>query len=142
MTATAITKTNNTETGGKRGRPCKFDSTEQLQKRIDAYFRECDEGDGIYTITGLALALDLTRQGLWEYERKPEFSYTIKRAKTKVAAQVEYRLLTVKGNVTGMIFWLKNNAGWTDEYRQKNENTFTFADFAKIAAGAEKREGA
>ena len=107
MTATAITKTNNTETGGKRGRPCKFDSTEQLQKRIDAYFRECDEGDGIYTITGLALALDLTRQGLWEYERKPEFSYTIKRAKTKVAAQVEYRLLTVKGNVTGIIEYIR-----------------------------------
>jgi DNA-packaging protein gp3 len=58
----AVMKKSRVGTGGRRGRPCKYASAAQVQKRIDAYFMECDEADGIYTITGLALALDLTRQ--------------------------------------------------------------------------------
>lgn len=132
------------------GRPLKFESVEELQKKIDLYFTDCDphmeevtewvdartaEGKLIkdenglnylvevshkvmtkqkpYTITGLALALDTSRETLLDYQERPEFSDTIKKAKDKVHSFVEYTLMT--GNPTGAIFNLKNNYGWEDK---------------------------
>jgi hypothetical protein len=73
------------------GRPLKFKSPEQLQAKIDAYFASCwketpifKDGKQIgvtrhqarpYTITGLALDLDTTRETLIDYERdNPKFT--------------------------------------------------------------------
>jgi len=72
-----------------------------------------------YTITGLALALDTSRETLLEYEERPEFVDTIKKAKDKCHNFVENSLLT--SNPTGAIFNLKNNYGWKD----KNETDLT-----------------
>lgn len=102
-------------------RPVKFKTPEEIQIAIDAYFDSCwdanDKGVKVqikpYTITGLANALDLSRQGLLEYGEKEAFSDTIKRAKRKVAEYVEEYLFTGK-NQTGAIFNLKNNFGWKD----------------------------
>lgn len=66
-----------------------------------------------YTITGLALALDTSRETLLEYEDKEEFVDTIKKAKDKCHNYVETSLLT--SNPTGAIFNLKNNYGWKDK---------------------------
>lgn len=66
-----------------------------------------------YTINGLALFLDTTRETLNQYEDKPEFTDTIKRAKTKIENQLELSLYG--NNVTGIIFNLKNNYGWKDK---------------------------
>ena len=102
------------------GRPVKWKNAEDMQASIDAYF----EGIEIYnlenenkkhpTITGLAIALDLTRQGLMEYINKNEqFSDTIKKGKARVEEYIEQRLY---GNsVAGCIFNLKNNFGWEDQ---------------------------
>ena len=70
-----------------------------------------------FTVTGLALALDMTRQGLLDYEKKPshsEFADTIKKAKLVIEGYNEERL---HGNtqVTGVIFNLKNNYSWVDK---------------------------
>lgn len=143
------------------GRPLKFESPEELQEKIDAYFAECDphvewvevlqhpkvEKDGKmvvdydaepelvsfkqmskqipYTITGLAIALDTTRDLLIDYEDKEEFSDTIKRAKEKIHNYVELRLFGA--NPAGIIFNLKNNYGWKDksEVDQKNSGNIT-----------------
>lgn len=66
-----------------------------------------------YTINGLAIFLDTTRETLSEYESKPEFTDTIKAAKTKIQNQLELSLYG--NNVTGVIFNLKNNYGWKDK---------------------------
>lgn len=66
-----------------------------------------------YTITGLALALDTSRETLLDYEDREEFSDTIKKAKERCHNYVENTLLT--GNPTGAIFNLKNNYGWNDK---------------------------
>lgn len=66
-----------------------------------------------YTITGLALALDTSRETLLDYEDKAEFSDTIKKAKDRCHNYVENSLLT--SNPTGAIFNLKNNYGWKDK---------------------------
>ena len=118
-------------------RPLQYQTPEQMQRIVDLYFLACKchaEGNNpdtligltndellivgsipdIHpTVTGLALALDLTRQGLINYEGKPEFVDTVKRAKTRVEAYIEQRLYYQ--NTTGSIFNLKNNFGWKDK---------------------------
>lgn len=64
------------------------------------------------SVTGLALALNLTRQGLINYEERELFFDTIKRAKLRVENAVEQRLFY--NNPTGTIFNLKNNFNWKD----------------------------
>jgi len=131
------------------GRPKKFNSVEELQKKIDAYFAECDphwvdvmewvqqrdeqrklvyDEDGQphmvlrevkvktkqipYTITGLALALETTRETLLDYEDTDEYSDTVKAAKLKCQNYTELSLYG--SNATGPIFSLKNNYAWKD----------------------------
>lgn len=138
-----------------RGRPKKFATVEELEEKIEAYFRSCfiaattqkktwidgDEeagiaghfdyetipatdaaGNQIYeliqqpTITGLAVALDTTRETLLDYENKPEnadFSDTIKKAKAFIHAYTEQYLYDGKNQTSG-IFVMKNNFGWVD----------------------------
>lgn len=69
-----------------------------------------------FTVTGLAVALDTTRDLLLDYENKPEnaqFSDTIKKAKQVIHRYAEEYLYEGK-NQTGAIFNLKNNWGWVD----------------------------
>lgn len=112
------------------GRPPKFKSVEELQNAIDLYFLSCENPEklGEYirplTITGLANALDTSRQTLLEYEgevegreKSKDFADTIKRAKCKVEQYLEEYMFTGK-NQTGAIFNAKNNFGWKDKSEQ------------------------
>lgn len=109
------------------GRPLKFQSVKELQDAIDLYFLNCtdpeDENKYIrpLTITGLANALDTSRETLLEYEERPEFVDTIKRAKGKIHQYVEEYLFNGK-NQTSAIFNLKNNYGWKDKTEQDINN--------------------
>lgn len=125
------------EEKNKGGRPPMFTSVEEMQEKIEAYFKECeghpltdDEGNAIttkngmpiivgerpLTITGLALALGFTtRQSLLNYEDKPEFLDTIKKAKSKVEQYAEERLFD-KDGANGAKFSLSNNfKGWAEK---------------------------
>lgn len=98
----------------KVGKPLKFESVEELQTMIDAYFEECDAEGTPYTISGLACALDTTRRTLLDYEDKEKYAHTIKRAKSKIEAFNERMLYSKDVPTTGVIFNLKNNYGWKD----------------------------
>lgn len=93
------------------GRPLKIKSNKILQKRIDAYFENCKKNDIPLTITGLGLAVNLSRQQLIEYAQKPEFHDTIKKAKQII--ENDYEIALRKNGRAGEIFALKN-FGWTD----------------------------
>jgi len=70
-----------------------------------------------YTITGLAMALETTRETLLDYEKVYEFdmfSDAIKNAKIKCHNYAETYLYEGK-NQAGVIFNLKNNYGWKDK---------------------------
>jgi DNA-packaging protein gp3 len=100
----------------KVGRPLKFSSVKEMQEKIDAYFEECDQKEDPYTITGLALALDTTRDVLLDYQEKDEYSNTIKKAKLKCENYAEKHLFKGKNGVVGAIFNLKNNySRWVDK---------------------------
>lgn len=117
------------------GRPLKFKTVKELQNAIDLYFISCEDpekpGQWIrpLTITGLANALDVSRQTLLEYEgevegreKSQEYADTIKRAKSKVEQYVEEYLFTGK-NQTGAIFNAKNNfAGWKEKQETELSN--------------------
>lgn len=108
----------------KVGRPRKYTNVNELQSLIDEYFQKCDELKRPYTITGLALYLDMDRQSLLRYEKEyeDEFCHTIKKAKERVQEFVECCLFR-KGITAGVIFNLKNNFGWQD--KQEIDTTST-----------------
>lgn len=119
------------------GRPPKYKCKEEIEEKIEAYFKKCEgrvledkNGDPILdkwgkpiiverevpTITGLALALGFsTRLSLLNYQGKVEFMNTITRAKTRVEAYTEQRLFDRDGS-NGAQFSLRNNfKGWNDK---------------------------
>jgi len=110
------------------GRPLLFSTPEDLQSAIDEYFtigvkqKTVIVGKGenlkeviipVPTITGLCYYLGFeSRQSFYAYEQRPEFCYTIKRARLFI--EQEYEEMLAVGNTTGAIFALKN-FGWTDK---------------------------
>ena len=133
------------------GRPRKFQSVEEMQVAIDAYFEKCDarmvevvvrEGKNShieeindpapYTVTGLARELGIDRRTLLRYEtedRKDEFGDefrpTIKAARERVQENLEFRLYDGHGYGPGNIFGLKNNYDWRDTHDHNVKGTMT-----------------
>ena len=95
------------------GRPLKFKTPKELEQKIEAYFKKCDRLKEPYTITGLAVELDTSRETLLDYRERDEFSDSITRAKLRFHAYAEKSLWMPKV-ATGVIFNLKNNYGWKD----------------------------
>lgn len=121
------------------GRPALFNTVDDFDKKVEEYYeyikgeskempytkklKDGSEETGTNlvwirepeppSITGLALFLGFeSRQSLYDYEDKPEFSYSIKRAKLRVEKNYEKYLLSQ--SATGAIFALKN-FGWADK---------------------------
>lgn len=109
-------------------RPPKYESAEELQDRISEYFasgipeRTVIVGNGknkqaiqvpMPTIVGLTLFLGFAdRSSFYDYEKKAEFSYTIKKARSFI--ELEYEEMLQSGGGSAAIFALKN-FGWRDE---------------------------
>ncbi|CAB4140100.1 DNA-packaging protein gp3, partial [uncultured Caudovirales phage] len=74
------------------------------------------------TITGLVLHLGFeSRQSFYDYEEKPEFTYTVKRARTLIEKEYEEMMQTAS-TPAGAIFALKN-MGWKDKQEiEQNSN--------------------
>ena len=99
--------------GNEGGRPALFETPDQLSDAIQAYFDKQVENKGIITVSGLAYALGfVSRQSLYDYKERAEFSYIIKRATLFVETCYEEKLSTPA--CTGSIFALKN-MGWRDK---------------------------
>ena len=116
------------------GRPLKFQSVEELQTKVDAYFNETPKDE--WTITGLALALDTWRSVLCDYEKlddRSAYSNTIKKAKLKVENGYEVDLK--KHGRTGTIFALKNF-----DWRDKTEIDAKVESVTPILGGTTKGE--
>jgi hypothetical protein len=74
------------------------------------------------TITGLVLHLGFeSRQSFYDYEQKPQFTYTIKRARLFIEHEYEKGLHS--GSPTGAIFALKN-FGWKDKHETEISGDF------------------
>ena len=102
----------------KGGRPLAFNSVEELEEKIDAYFKSDDAFIVSYidenevkefapTMAGLALYLNVDRKTIINYSNKEQYFHTIKKARSRIEAHLEKKLYGK--NVTGLIFNLKNN---------------------------------
>lgn len=113
--------------GADSGRPAMFETADALTNAIQAYFdRQVESGLPI-TISGLAYDLGfISRQSLYDYKEREEFSYVLKRATFFVESQYENKLSGT--TPTGAIFALKN-MGWKD----KVETGFTDSDGKDVA---------
>lgn len=89
-----------------RGRPPKWETPEEMYEAGLDYFDSREEQGRVFTIAGLALHLDLTYQGLAEYEEKKNFSGTVKKLKSRILDQCEERFYAF-GQVAGPIFHSK-----------------------------------
>lgn len=129
--------------GKQVGRPPIYKTANEIEEKIDAYFKECegeilkdDNGKTVLnkfgnpvvinrkppTVTGLALALGFTsRLDLLRYQGKEEFCNTITRAKSMVEQYAEERLFDRDGS-NGAQFSLRNNfKGWDAD--KKNDDS-------------------
>jgi hypothetical protein len=101
------------------GRPPRFKNAAEIENIVLEYFSACRSENRPLTITGLIMALGFnSRQSFYDYEAKPEFVDTIKKARLYVENSYEERLHTAQP--TGAIFALKN-FGWRD--KQETELT-------------------
>ena len=120
----------------------RYKTPEEMQERIDAYFKAC-EGRPLLneydepardkfgapilldvrppTVTGLALALGFTsRQALLNYQAKKAFVDTVTRAKSRVEQYTEERLFDRDGQ-RGAEFSLKHNFRWEGQQRDEKQ---------------------
>ena len=110
---------------------CKY-SAKELQKKCDEYFNKCDtttwkeviSKDGKkkkitkpYTITGLCLHLDISRETLaeWGANEGKGLSKIVKNAKNRIVEYIECNLATGQA-IVGEIFRMKNidSENWRD----------------------------
>jgi DNA-binding XRE family transcriptional regulator len=108
-------KTSTEETKPKHagGRPLLFETVEDLETKVEEYFKYCEEKDKPLTISGLALAIGCDRRTIVNYSNKEEYFPTIKKARQMCERFAEEYLFSGK-NIAGAIFNLKNNYDWKD----------------------------
>jgi len=100
------------------GRPAHLEEEdmETIGKMIDAYFAKTDRP----IISGLCHHLGFeSRQSFYDYEKKPAFSYILKRARNQIEMTLENKLTDREHATAGVIFGLKQ-FGWKDTVEQTN----------------------
>lgn len=97
------------------GRPLKFKNAEELEEKIEEYFEFCNENNKPYTMSGLALALDIDRRTLLNYSNRDDFFPTIQKARLRCENFAEESLFTSK-NTAGVIFNMVNNYEWKNKH--------------------------
>lgn len=130
------------------GRPPKYTKAEIMQYKINKYFESCfvpsrnkkgeilfdEKGKVIkiqvrpFTVSGLADALDMSRQSLLNYSEKEEFFDTIMRAKRKCEVYAE-EMLFDKNSTNGAKFSLANNfEGWREKQEVEHSGSLKLED--------------
>lgn len=112
----------------KLGRPKIFNDVKEVEEKINAYFKYCEEKEKPYTMSGLAYYLGISRQTLVNYSNQDQFFDTIKKARDRVQMQLEENALSNKANPTFTIFNLKNNFDWKDSNEVKTNVEITKVD--------------
>ena len=136
-------KGNKNAQGNEGGKPPIYDNPKQLEDKIIDYFengvdeREFIVGSGankqcvsikIPTITGLCLFCGFeSRQSFYDYEKKIEFAYIIKKARLQIEKKYEEQLQY--GNTVGAIFALKN-MDWHDKVEQQHSGEIKTANIS------------
>ena len=113
----------------RSGAPPKFETAEELQEKIDAYFADCDEQGKLYSEVGMALFLKVSLTALdqwWRGSRCLYLQETIRMAYTRIAEQIATDpRYNDRQMVSYRIFLLKQEkfGGYQDRVEAKNDLT-------------------
>ena len=98
-------------------RPPKLKPNE-LKNNINDYFNKLENKEGKInppTFFDLAEYLNISYSTYQRYRKKSGYEHHIKRAEQKIKAWWIKQLALPGRPTTGVIFWLKNQAGWSDK---------------------------
>jgi len=107
----------------KGGRPKKFQSVEELDKKIEEFFEFCKTENKSVTITRLARFLEVNRRTILRW-KDDELCPSVKKALAACEEYAEDRLFSSQ-QCTGAIFTLKNNYGWRDVKEEEGVQNIT-----------------
>lgn len=97
------------------GRPPKFETPEELQEAIEQYIKKRGNEEKPITMSGMAYELGFaSRQSLYDYGNKDEFSYTITRARLLIEDNYEQCLHNPQ-TCNGAKFALAAGFGWKEK---------------------------
>ena len=99
-----------------------------MQALIDVYAKECKETAHPMTVVGLALALNIDKQTLYNYEKYDGFSPVLKKAKSLCEDNILTRMLTGKSPAAPAIFVLKNHYNYADKLETTVNVTHNIAE--------------
>lgn len=138
----------------RMGRPLKFQSVEELEEKIQAYFESCWEikrdmfGNAIapndlqiegeptvyvkvqkrpYTVGGLAVFLGCSRNTLWDYEKGEDARKDFSdtiKGAKDIIEAYAEEQLYIGKNQAGAIFAMKANYGWQDKLTLEGQMLF------------------
>lgn len=122
----------------------RFKTPGDFEAAIYEYFLSCEQQKEAPTMCGIAVALGIHKQTMYEYGRRPGYTEIFSRAQTFVEAYWEARL--AKGSPVGAIFWLKNKANsqrnaafWKDTVEVNNNHTYGEKTEEELQALLEER---
>jgi hypothetical protein len=105
-------------------RPLKFQSPEELQQKVDAFFDYCKKEEQNPIVEGLCLFLECDKQTILNYEEKDGYADILENAKLRIANHVMGRAMDGKINPTIAIWVSKNHYGYKDTSDVNNNHTF------------------
>lgn len=106
------------------GRPLKWKTPQELQKRVDDYFETRKKLDKPYTLESLALHLETTPKTLLEYEAGNKQGFkndadlyvkVLKNARLRIADEWISEAWKHPNKAIQMFFYLKNHFGYADK---------------------------
>lgn len=100
----------------------KYNTKEELEKELKSFFDKYEKNNRIPSIEMLGIHLKMNRQSILNYQKKSKYSKIIGDAKDKITAFKIEAMLNNEGSTAGIIFDLKNNAGFTDKIETVNTN--------------------
>jgi hypothetical protein len=119
------------------GRPRIIETPDEFERLTDEYLEHCKKTGEPIGIVGLTLYLGFVdKTSLYEYQQRPEFAHSVRRARSLVEASYEQRLDRDKPQ--GAIFALKN-FGWSDRREVEVRATLGHIDLTKLPDEAVQR---
>lgn len=94
--------------------------------RSKAYFALCDNEKKPYTLSGLCLALNITKRRFLKLKDDHDFSEAVEMALLKIEAYIEENSMAGDINGTLALAMLKENFGWGEKSEQKTERVEVF----------------
>jgi len=121
----------------KMGRPLKFQDPVAFDNMVDEFFNECETKQKKPTIERLAEYMGCWAECLNDYEDRPHFSRSVKKAKQRCLTWLVDHGLEAR-NPAMDIFLLKNNFSYKD--KTEVETTVTVVNYADRLSAAEERK--